>query len=181
MPKVAHFKNRLSKAFTLIEVLIVIGILGILATVALVAINPAEAQKKARDTQRLKDMATLQSIIEQWYQDNPGAAAAALAGPKTSSSGLKVCAGNWLGVDMCPYANVIPVDPSNRTVGVTDSSGAVSSKGAYYYFETSTTGYKLCTYLESTSNKTKVASANDGGNNNTSFELFSAQAITCGP
>lgn len=179
MPKLAHFRNKLSRGFTLIEVLVVIGILGILATVALVAINPAEAQKKARDTQRLKDVATLQSIIEQFYQDNPGAAAAALTGPKDSSGGLKTCNNNWLGVNMCPYANVIPVDPSNRAVSVTDATGAVSSQSAYYYFRTSTAGYKICTYLESASNKAKVDDANDGGNNDTNFELFSASAIAC--
>lgn len=179
MPKTAHFTKRLSKAFTLIEVLVVIGILGILATVALVAINPAEAQKKARDTQRLKDIGTLQSMVEQFYQDNPGAAAAALTGPKDSSGGLKICGNNWLAVDLCPYASVIPTDPSNRQVAVTDSAGAKSSQNAYYYFRTSTGGYKLCAYLESTSNKAKVASANDGGNNNTNFELGSDTSILC--
>lgn len=179
MPKVVHFKKELSRAFTLIEVLVVIGILGILATVALVAINPAEAQKKARDTQRLKDIATLQSMVEQFYQDNPGAAAAALVGPKDSSGGLKVCSGNWLGVDLCPYASVIPTDPSNRQVSVTDSAGVKSNTNAYYYFRTSAGGYKICTYLESTSNKAKVASANDGGNNNTNFELGSDTTIVC--
>lgn len=171
--------SKLSRAFTLIEVLIVIGILGILATVALVAINPAEAQKKARDTARLKDMATLQSIVEQWYQDNPGAAAAALAGPKDSSAGIKACATNWLGVNMCPYASVIPVDPSNRTVSVTDSTGAAVSQTAYYFFRTSTLGYKICTYMESASNKEKIKALNDGGINDTTFEVFSDKALAC--
>lgn len=173
---------QLKHGFTLIEVLVVIGILGILATVALVAINPAEAQKKARDTQRLKDMSTLQSIIEQYLQDNPGAGNA-LTGTVSLSSltGTKVCGAgaNWLGVDLCPYANVIPIDPINRPTSVTDSSGATSSQDAYYYFRSSALGYKICTYLESASNKEKIKAINDGGNNDTNFEVFSASTITC--
>lgn len=172
---------RLQRGFTLIEVLVVIGILGILATVALVAINPAEAQKKARDTARLKDMAVLQSIVEQYLQDNPGAGNVLVTGGnKDSSGGLKTCATNWLGVNMCAYASVIPTDPTNRATSVTDSAGvAVPGTNAYYYYRPTTAGYKLCTYLESASNKEKIKIINDGGNNDTNFELFSSSTIAC--
>src|SRR3989344_6650142 len=170
------------KGFTLIEVLVVIGILGILATVALVAINPAEAQKKARDTQRLKDMSTLQSIIEQYLQDNPGSGNALAATVSLSSgpNGTKVCGANWLTVNLCPYANVIPIDPINRPTSVTNSLGAaVPGTNAYYYFVSTSAGYKLCTYMESASNKEKIKAINDGGNNDTNFEVFSSSTITC--
>ncbi|TSC89460.1 MAG: Uncharacterized protein G01um10145_617 [Microgenomates group bacterium Gr01-1014_5] len=173
-------KLQLKLGFTLIEVLVVIGILGILATVALVAINPAEAQKKARDTARLKDMATLQAIIEQYYQDNPGTLTGLNANKESGPTVLKTCSTNWLGVNLCPYANVIPVDPINRATSVTDSAGtAVPGTNAYYYFRYSTAGYKLCTYMESASNKEKIKMINDGGNNDTNFEVFSASTITC--
>ncbi|OGY12645.1 MAG: hypothetical protein A3A58_03015 [Candidatus Blackburnbacteria bacterium RIFCSPLOWO2_01_FULL_41_27] len=174
---------QLISGFTLIEVLVVIGILGILATVALVAINPAEAQKKARDTQRLKDMSTLQSIIEQYLQDNPGSGNALTGAVSLSSStGTKVCGAgaNWLTVNLCPYANVIPIDPINRPTSVTNSLGAaVPGTNAYYYFVSTSAGYKLCTYMESASNKEKIKAINDGGNNDTNFEVFSSSTITC--
>src|SRR3989344_7871323 len=167
------------KGFTLIEVLVVIGILGILATVALVAINPAEAQKKARDTQRLKDMATLQSVIEQYLADNPGANNVLITGGnKDSSGGIKVCGTtNWLGADLCPYLNVVPTDPSNRSTSVTNATGVPAAANAYYYYRPAAGGYKICAYLESTSNKGKVAMASDGGNNDTNFEVFSDKTI----
>ena len=54
MLKLSTLKSsKSSKGFTLIELLVVIGIIGTLGAVALVAINPAEAQRKARDTQRM--------------------------------------------------------------------------------------------------------------------------------
>ena len=52
-----------NKGFTLLELLIVIGILAILATVIIVAINPAELLRRARDSQRLSDLASITSAI----------------------------------------------------------------------------------------------------------------------
>lgn len=174
--------KKIQKGFTLIELLVVIGILAILAIAALVAINPAEAQKKARDTQRLKDMSTLQTLIESYLNDNPGQAAyTALAGAKDSSDGLKNCDQNWLGVDLCPYANLIPVDPSNRrtSVAINGANGVEQqAKDAYYYFNMTPSGYKICTYLESTSNAAKLK--NDGGTYDNMFEVFSNKDVSCG-
>ena len=57
------------RGFTLIELLVVVGILAVLVVTILITLNPAEAQKKARDTKRMKDLATLQAIVLQWTQD----------------------------------------------------------------------------------------------------------------
>ena len=56
------------KAFTLIELLVVITIIGILATGA-TTVYTSQIQK-ARDTTRISDMKSLQSAIEQAYQDS---------------------------------------------------------------------------------------------------------------
>ena len=53
----------MKKGFTLLELLIVIGILAILATVLIAVINPAELLRRARDTQRLSDLDALRSAI----------------------------------------------------------------------------------------------------------------------
>ncbi|MEI6042471.1 MAG: type II secretion system protein [bacterium] len=58
--------------FTLIEVLVVIGILAILATVVLVAVNPAKQFKTARDSQRTANVASVLNAVSQNIADNGG-------------------------------------------------------------------------------------------------------------
>lgn len=51
------------KGFTLLELLIVIGILAILATAAVLVLNPAELLRQARDSTRVSDLATINSAL----------------------------------------------------------------------------------------------------------------------
>lgn len=52
----SHKSLSSQKAFTLIELLIVIGILAILATIVLLVINPAQLIKQTRDANRLTEL-----------------------------------------------------------------------------------------------------------------------------
>lgn len=174
------------EGFTLIELLVVIGILGVLAAAALVAINPAEAQKKARDTQRLKDMATIQSIVEQYLNDNPGAFTGVYGTSSVvaNANANKCDATGWIGValggkSVCSYVNVLPVDPSNRVTATTTNTGTeVLTLAAYYTIQWSGASYKICTHLESKSNALKLK--NDGeATVNDFFTVFSSDTISC--
>ncbi len=51
------------KGFTLLELLIVIGILAILATAAVLVLNPAELLRQARDSTRASDLASINSTL----------------------------------------------------------------------------------------------------------------------
>lgn len=51
------------KGFTLLELLIVIGILAILGTVTVLVLNPAELFKQARDSQRIENLGSLRSAL----------------------------------------------------------------------------------------------------------------------
>src|SRR4030042_2430131 len=51
------------KGFTLIELVIVIGILAILAAVVILVLNPAQLLAQARDSQRLSDLGSIKSAI----------------------------------------------------------------------------------------------------------------------
>lgn len=61
-----QFKIR--EAFTLLELLVVIGIIAIL--ISLGAVSYSTAQKKARDAKRKSDLQTIQNCLEQYYSYN---------------------------------------------------------------------------------------------------------------
>jgi prepilin-type N-terminal cleavage/methylation domain-containing protein len=64
--------KKFQKGFTLIEILVVIGILAILFTIALVAINPGRQFQQANDTKRRSDVNTVLNAITQYAADNAG-------------------------------------------------------------------------------------------------------------
>ena len=60
------------RGFTLVEVLLVIGILAVLASIVIVAINPARQLADARDAERLSDVYAIMNALHQYAADNDG-------------------------------------------------------------------------------------------------------------
>lgn len=111
--------------FTLLELLVVIGIISILVT--LVSASYSSAQKKARDTRRKSDMKALQNCLEQSYS-NGAYKAMSLPGDGTFHAD---CNGDGTfdlviqdPVDVSPYRyQATSLPPSGYSVNATLESG----------------------------------------------------------
>lgn len=102
-------EKKISLGFTLVELLIVIGVMGALASAVLVIINPLGQLQKARDAKRKSDLVQIQRSLEQYYQDNgeyPASTIAILY--RIIYAGNPV---NWGTAKFSPYMSLLPTDP----------------------------------------------------------------------
>jgi prepilin-type N-terminal cleavage/methylation domain-containing protein len=67
-----HISKNKTRGFTLIEILVVIGIIAILAAVVLIAINPARQFAQANNSQRTSNVNAILNAIGQYSADNKG-------------------------------------------------------------------------------------------------------------
>ena len=164
----------MEKGFTLVELLIVIGILAVLTAAVVVVLNPAQLLAQARDSQRFADLDAVQTAIIFWL--------ATASSPTFGNSGTTYCTamgtpdsgsctgsnptssvnGNgWIRANLTqatggsPLA-ALPQDPSNGTT-------------YFYVFENDGTNFELNCNLESTKYSGKEQT--DGGDSATWYEV----------
>ena len=131
----------LQKGFTLIEILIVIGIIAVLASIVVVAINPAKQFAQARNTQRQSNIETILNAIGQRMADNKGifqgAVNSTITCPNVPSSTAKilynpttVSSGEVDLSCLVPiYISLFPTDPSVSASADTGYTVAVDTYG----------------------------------------------------
>lgn len=70
MSKKLRIKNKTHfEAFTLIEILVVVGLIAILAAITIVALNPSKTFARARNSERWNGVRAIHSALEQWLID----------------------------------------------------------------------------------------------------------------
>lgn len=116
--------SKTAKGFTLIEILVVIGIIAVLAGIVLVAINPARQFRLANDSQRTSNLNTVLNAIGQRLVDNRGqfpATGGCDALPTATSS---IISGGTTGSNQVNLSCLVPTYLPALPVDPTGASGA---------------------------------------------------------
>lgn len=130
--------------FTLIEILVVIGLIAVLAAIVLVAINPARQFAQGRDAQRQSNLNAILNAVGQRIADNKGVFAGVNAANgfncsplpvvateiKTTNAADIINASADLGCLVPTYIPTLPSDPSGTTAPAT----------GYFIVQDATTG-----------------------------------------
>jgi len=127
-------KIRRNSGFTLIEILVVIGIIAVLAAIVLIALNPARQFAQARNSQRTSNVNAILNAIGQYIADNQGVE------PTIPGAEVNIA----LCQDLTPeYLPALPTDPDSGTLGAdideADCGGIVGGSVGYEVTQDGTT------------------------------------------
>lgn len=90
------------EGFTLIEILVVVGLIAILAAITIVALNPAQQFSETRDTSRRSDINTILNAVSQY-----------LSKENNDISSLETAASNTI-----PFCDAVLPDPDRAPIGI---------------------------------------------------------------
>ncbi|HDH31650.1 MAG TPA: hypothetical protein ENH26_02655 [Candidatus Wolfebacteria bacterium] len=188
--------NSSIKSFTIIELLIVLGVISILSAIAVVVLNPAELLKQGRDSTRIQDIRGIDTAINLGRAinpsllDNTSSSIVYISLPDTDSDGLcdeytslpslKTPWEYRCVASSTPLHNVdgtgwIPIDftaiagGSNISTLPIDPKNEESNNRYYTYSLISSDTFSLSSELKSQKYLNQVA-VKDGGNSTSTFE-----------
>jgi prepilin-type N-terminal cleavage/methylation domain-containing protein len=159
-------KNK-HKAFTLLELLIVMIILALLAGLGLMAFGTI--QMKARDSRRKQDLVGISKALDTYYNDYG-------VYPDTDGSGnILGCGTN--GIEPCSWGDVWEDD--NNTLYMTALPQDPSESQNYYYHRIDEDSYYLFARLENELDKEAAVDASDDPTSYTGYFCDNGGTIGC--
>ncbi len=127
-------KPLLNQGFTLMELLVVIGIIAILAALVVVAINPARQFAQSQNAQRESNVSTILNAIGQNIADNKGTFTCPTIGTAIAVAATTIGTGSSdLGSCLVPtyIPSTIPFDPDGGTAADTKYTVQVDTLGRF--------------------------------------------------
>jgi general secretion pathway protein G len=138
-------RNRVSRAFTLVEILIVVVILGILAAIVIPQFTSASEEAQIGNVQT--QLQTLRSQIELFRVRNNGNPPVLVGAQDASFADLLVNGANSYGMQQVPYMRTEANNPRNNrnevvedATPITSAAGAAADPAGAGWFYNSTTG-----------------------------------------
>ncbi len=106
----------MKKAFTLLELLIVISVIVLIAVVAFITLNPKKQVEKSQDTKRKQELTQLGKVIEDYYNDkNCYPTPDKVCYNYTGGTTCNICGNDPNSPDFNPYLSSLPCDPQQPT------------------------------------------------------------------
>ena len=134
----------LKRGFTLLEILLVVGIIAILAGIVILAINPTKQLGDTRNAQRRSDVLTILNAVYQYSIDNNGDVTGLTIATSSDCNAVSGTDASSLWGELVTasstYLTAIPHDPS-----VPDPGQDVSSGSGYYVIQLPSGRITVCT------------------------------------
>ncbi|MCL4384263.1 type II secretion system GspH family protein [Patescibacteria group bacterium] len=122
----SKLQSKSSQGFTLIELVVVIGILAVLLTIVLVAVNPSKQFQAADDTKRRSDVNAILNAISQYSADHHGLLPSGI-GDSAAEIGTLTNLCSDLITSPGNYIPALPVDPTLSTGPITTCTGSFTT------------------------------------------------------
>ena len=143
-------KHKQQSGFTIVELLIVIVVIAILAAISIVAYNGI--QQRARDTERMSELTSLQKALELYHADNDAYPLCGATGPNSTNALGSGAVTSCLTDDLVPkYIQSIPTDPINSSSYIYRYGTGYKKNSAISYSTNTSDNYILGVKQESSS------------------------------